>query len=51
MPFPSQKQLNYAESIATALGIEMPDITSINAVMNFIATNKPAYQSYLSVRN
>lgn len=51
MPFPSQKQLNYAESIATALGIEMPDITSINAVMNFIATNKPAYQSYLSARN
>lgn len=51
MPFPSQRQLNYAESIATALNIEMPDITSINAVMNFIATNKPAYQSYLSARN
>lgn len=51
MPFPSQRQLNYAESIATALNIEIPDITSMNAVMNFIATNKAAYQAYLSERN
>ena len=51
MPFPSQRQLNYAESISTALNIEMPDVTSINAVMNFIATNKQAYQTYLSERN
>lgn len=49
--FPTQKQIDYVQSMSDALEIDMPDITSTNSVINFISTNKAAYKTYLSNKN